>query len=296
MYFKVTRFIFPLFFCLPWVLTGCSSVEKSANSVSTEGVTTPVSIPYPAGSPILKLYSDIPGMLRLIGDDSTVFVTGSVEIGNPIWLPVTNVNANIVELIQKFITGKTPGVDIQNTWRLRVSDQIPFQMEIYNLKAEGHWNFSGLPITHLQTMLGTGKNAFTVDEPNPSVMAYGEFTCGSGELIFEGINNANCRLLNIIGGGGAVALRFSGVTPTEKVRVNIKGSTGTINITLPADIPSTIVVTGERQVIPGTGITRLGADGDERRYQTTGYRDALPLLIEIKVTGGTGNIYLDTIP
>jgi hypothetical protein len=141
----------------------------------------------------LSLFSELPGMIRLIGYSGSDFVTGTVLVSNHDLMPKIEENSNKVNLIQMCKTKIVDSQNLTNLWKLRVSDNQPFHLDIHNEQSEGHWNFSGLPITDLNADLGVAKNAFTFDEANPTVMRKLEFVCGTGEVVAEGILNAACQ-------------------------------------------------------------------------------------------------------
>lgn len=172
------------------VSTGCSSGNHFTTPAVTVSYKVPVSIEYPTEiPPHLILQSVLPGMIRMIGYDSSDFVSGTIEISNPDLAPVTESRGNTVSLVQAAGTDIKNPVDISNLWKLRVSDKTAFALEIHNLMAEGHWNLSGLPITKLYVELGTAKNAFTFDQANPAEMQRAEFQGNTGPVVIEGILN-----------------------------------------------------------------------------------------------------------
>jgi hypothetical protein len=120
-----------------------------------------------------------------------------------------------------------------------------------------------------------------------------ELSCGTGDVIMEGILNASCQNMVIQAGEGSLTLRFKGKELLKNIKVSIRASTGIINITLLPHIPSRITITDNKQVIVGEGIIKNDSFTDSGVYETAAYRDAAGNTIEIEISGGSGPIYLN---
>lgn len=256
---------------------------------------TPFTIAYPGATAELSIVSDLPGMLRLVGYSGSDFVNGTVQVSNRDWTPKIEIKDGKVSLVQ----AKIKAADSQNStnlWKLRVSDNQSFRLDIRNSQAEGHWNFSGLPITDLYAELGTAKNAFTFDEPNPTIMRQCELRCSTGDVILEGILNAACQNMVIKALKGSLTLRFGEKEILQNLKVTIEGGAGTINISVPGDVPARVTVTGKNQVNPGDGISKVESKGSVNTYETAIYPETPSKAIEISILGGSGIIYLNPLP
>lgn len=276
--------------------TGCSTAIETIEPMLDITHVAPVNIVYPPHAPIgLAIVSELPGMIRLIGYSGSDFVTGTVEVSDDDWVPITETGDSRVTLLQRAGKDVIDSQDCTNLWRLRVSDSEPLQLEICNQRAEGHWNLSGLPITSFSAEVGSAKNAFTFDQPNPTIMHSCTFNCGSGELVVEGILNAACQDMAVESGEGSLTLRFGGKRLLQDMKVSIQASTGAINITLLPEIPTRITLTEHNPVVTGDGILRL--DGTNHPvYTTTSYTERLGGTIKVSISGGPGVIYLNPTP
>jgi hypothetical protein len=290
---RTLRFIISSFILLIAVLTGCSPTAETIEPMPATTYETPVTIVYPEAPVELGIISELPGMIRLIGYSGSDFVTGTVEVSNHDLIPETERNGSKVNLTQTAKVKLADSQHLTNLWKLRVSDNEPFQLEIRNGQAEGHWNFSGLPITDLYAELGTAKNVFTFDELNPTIMKKCELLCGNGEVVVEGILNAACQKMVIQAGGGSLTLRFGGKEVLQDLKVTIQADVGTINITLLPDIPARIIVIGRGQVILGDGVIKLDGGDINNVYETASYQGARNKTIEISISDGSGTIYLN---
>ncbi len=295
MFFRPLRLVVPGFILLLAALVGCSLPMETIEPAPAPTYEAPITLAYPEPPIELSLVSELPGMIRLIGYSDSYFVTGTVGVSEDDWIPETETGYSKVTLAQRAKTKIVSSQGLINLWRLRVSDQEPFRLEIRNEQAEGHWNLSGLPITDLYAELGAAKNAFTFDQPNPAVMRIGELRCGTGDVIAEGILNAVCQKMVVEAGKGNITLRFSGGGIWQNLQVGIRAGTGTINIAIAAEIPARIIVTSRGQVIQGEGIKKLaGCDSD--LYETASYQGATDKTVEIVISGGSGTIYLNPLP
>jgi hypothetical protein len=273
----------------------CSPGNHSTTPVTTVAYKVPISVEYPRETPPrLILQSGLPGMIRLIGDNGSDFISGTIEVGDLDWAPASENKGNIVSLIQAAGTVNQNLTNISNLWKLRVSDKTAFALEIHNLHAEGHWNLSGLPITELYAESGTAKNAFTFDQPNPAVMQRAEFTGNSSPVVIEGILNAACREMVVRGGAGELTLRFGG-TLVEKGQVSVQTGAGPVKITVSPDTPVRIIIAGTHPVSAGEGLIRQDSENQKLVFETAVYQENLDKTLEIEITGTTTKVYLNPL-
>lgn len=294
MYFNTLKCSIAGLIALILLLSGCSPAAEATELISTTTRVIPITIPYPHAPSELNLDSELPGMLRLIGYSGSDFVTGTVEVSNDDWVPETKIDYSKAEIIQKARTNIAGTQELTNLWKLRVGDRDPFRLELHNAQAEGHWNLSGLPITTLDAELGSGKNAFTFDQPNPTVMQEFELHCGTGDVVVEGILNAVCQNMTVQAGEGNLTLRFGENDILQDIKLVIKAGIGTINIAVPPQFPVRITVASTGRVNLGNGLIRL--DGASNIYETPSYQAASGKAIEISISGGSGTINLNPPP
>jgi hypothetical protein len=258
----------------------------------------PLEIVYPENNaPCLRLSSELPGMLRLIGCNSEKFVTGMIQYSESEFIPVIETIGNGVHISQNtdIVKGDESSPDYLNLWKMRVSDNKPFDLLINNLKAEGHWNFSGLPIKNLVVKAGTGKNAFTTDELNPVSMEKFNVTCSTGEVVVEGIMNAVIKNMQIDMEAGVLTLRFNGRNTRNKMDVVVRGGNGIIRVAIPEEISSTVQFTGGGNIIAGDGFRRVEA-GSRDTYVNRAPGELEDTQISIKISSNSGPVYLESIP
>lgn len=291
MFFNRLYFTVSVLILSALLFTGCSGGTEKKESIHFETYTVPINI-YHHPTPVrLSLVSELPGMLRLIGYSGSDFITGTFEVSKDDWIPVIEEDSNSVSLIQKATT-KIREESLTNLWKLRISNNQPLQLEIHNMNAEGHWNFSGLPITDIYADLGTVKNAFTFDEVNPNIMHNFELYCGTGEVTIEGILNAVCQNMIVKAGEGNLNLRFNGKELLQSLKIEISTDNGIIFITIPKEIPAYVVLTGNSKVIHGEGIIKPDSAGNNV-FETESYHGFSVNIIEISITGGSSTVYIN---
>jgi hypothetical protein len=292
MFFKITAFIIV---CVMSSIapTSCSSAttEPEANSP----VEVLIELPYPDEPAELSLAFELPGMIRLIGYSGSDFVSGSVQTSYKSWAPETGVSGNKANITQTAKAKLTENQEFTNLWKLRISDNRSFGLEIRNKQAEGHWNLSGLPVTDLFAELGAVKNAFTFDEVNPAVMQKCELKCSTGEVVFEGILNAVCENMTVQAGEGSLSLRFGGKELLRDMNVNIRAGSGTINLSFPSDIPASVTVGAGNRVIFGDGVNKT-EDCCGITYTTGPYNAELSKAVHVSISSGDCVIYLNPPP
>jgi hypothetical protein len=254
-----------------------------------------LSIAYPAQSATLKLDCRAPGMLRLIGYGGEQFVSGSVQYNREILAPVVNLSQNMVTIAQNKIGDSDPNdSSLINLWKLKVSDQKAFALDISNLSAEGHWNLSGLPVTSMTLQAGQSKNALTTDQPNPTKMNDFRLNCSTGEMIVEGILNSNCQNLRIAGGSGSLTLRFNGKYGGTDLKVSIDGGTGLVRLALPVDIPSRLTSSPVQTVNYSAEFRTIKTGSQSQYFNYQDNADIQPS-IDIILSGNKSQIWLESI-
>lgn len=287
----VKSFIFGLSLLLLMPFAAACAPDVGDTAVSS--YYQPVSIAHPESSAELELMSDVSGMIRLIGYSGSEFISGMVEVGTLKWVPEIEETDSKISLVQTSDYQPSDSQNLVNLWKLSVSDSKPFRFTVRNLRAEGHWNFSGLPITDLVTEFGDAKNAITFDEPNLAVMKNWEIVCGKGDVTAEGILNAACQNLRIKAGTGTTTLRFGGKELLHSIEVSVTADTGVIAVFVPPDIPACFTITGECPVMTGEGIARKSATVYETMIYQNGNGNKV---ISVSISGGTGTIYLNYSP
>lgn len=257
----------------------------------------PVDITHPGDSAVLSLTSTLPGMMRLIGCDAESFVTGTIQYSEPEFSPQIGEAGCRVYIKQKssIKEGNEANPDYLNLWKLKVSDARPLGLWIDNALAEGHWNFSGLPIRNVVVKAGTGKNAFTTDELNPIRMEKFQVICSTGEVAVEGIMNAAIKRMQIDIEAGVLTLRFNGKNRGDKMDVIVRGGDGIIRLAIPEEIPSTVQLTGHGNIIAGDRFRKVEA-GTSDTYVNGTQGDFEDTQINIKIMSNRGPVYLDSIP
>ena len=301
MFFRNKRSILAVLASAILVCGACGA--ETAGTIEPGASETTLSVVYPASGAALRIDTDLPGMLRLVGAGGSDFVSGTVQYSNSSWQPSVKTNAGSVDMVQSGRITSTASPDFQNLWKLRVGDSQPFSLNIHNGQAEGHWNFSGLPITSLHAELGAAKNAFTFDEPNPTTMQSCELRCGKGEVVVESIPYASCRSMVVEAGEGSLTLRFGSKQMLQGMTIAVRCGSGPVSIALAPQIPARVTVSGNGQ--PGrttwgdglqkTAGTVTTASYQTASYQTSSYSGAQGKTVEIEVTGGTGTVSLSVL-
>jgi hypothetical protein len=288
--------------CLPVILiAACAPIAVTTSSVSSATTTAtifnlPISAAFPDSPAQLKIDSDLPGMIRVIGSSGAEFVIGTVQLSNQDWMPVIGYSNHETAIAQTTKTRVTINDASANLWKLRVSDSQPFSLIIRNMAAEGHWNFSGLPITSLAAEMGKARNAYTFDEVNPGTMQNCHFVCGDGEVIAEGILNAVCKEMVIEAGKGPLTLRFGGKELLQEMKVNITSGSGAVSISISPDIPARITVSGKNQISIGEGWLLQSSSGSSRVYQTPVFKNTIGKAIDISISNSASPVFLNPPP
>jgi hypothetical protein len=277
-------------------LSGCSKAISIPETIPATAQKVPICLDYPLPPAQLRLVSDLPGMMRLAGYSGDNFVSGGVDTSNQDWTPQIERGDHQVALIQRAGTPVKANQDFQNLWKLLVSDSQPFQLEIVNQKAEGHWNLSGLPVTHLRVEAGDAKNAFTFDEANPGLMQSCEIYGSSGEVVLEGILNAGCKEIFIEAGEGPLILRLNGKELSQDLQVGIDGGGGPIKIEVMREAAARFTINSHTSVIPGEGLVKIANHGESRVYETSSYNQSGVKKIDISISGDLSEITINLFP
>jgi hypothetical protein len=285
--FGASRLAFVLVLGVIVLFLSCDSTP----SVLDSSRQFPVIIPYGGAVSVLEIKAKASGMVRVAGYGGDNFVEGDIEYNVAEWQPRLEQEDGLIRLSQAENLPEKAEIPegFINLWNLRLGDKQSFQLRVRTDNNEGHWNFSGLPITGLDFVTGTGRNGITFDDLNPEVMDQCSFIAGDGNVTMEGLLNFNFQNLAVRGGFGLLTLRFNGIELQRKAGVSIEGGVGDMVISIPQRIPACIMVNGSAQVLTG-GVFNWR----EGRYETLSYHADTLKTLELNINAGSGIIHLES--
>lgn len=265
----------------------------------TDTQTEHIDIPYPDAEPLaLEIAMGASGDVRVGGGAAGAFVSGAVEYNVAEWKPRVEQRGGSVRVVQSPSVDNV-GLDFTNTvnnWDLRLGNAKPFSLRIRVGANKGRWDLGGLPLTELRIETGASQNDFTFDAPNPETMTRLELLVGAAAVELDGLLNAGLQRMDVKGGAGHVALRFTGEALRHDARVRIEGGVGHFAIVVDENVPARVKSTGLSAVVAEGGFERAsGLPFISGTFVNPAYQAAAggPRL-EFDVVIGVGAVTLDS--
>lgn len=235
---------------------------------------------YPAVAPG-KLILELSSGKVAIGGGSDVLIDGTVVYNLANGDPVITHEGSRISISQRAIDANMFDGDVRNDWNLRLGSQ-PIDLEMKAGAYEGRLDFSGVPLRNLELTDGASQVTVMFDQPNPVRMEEFRYLSGASNLKLGGLLNANFNEMDFKGGAGNFSFDFSGTIQGD-TWVKLDGGVGNISLSVPADVKTTIRVTG--------GLSNISTDGawviNGKEYRTK--MDTGPEL-RIDINIGMGNL------
>ncbi|MGW8179252.1 MAG: hypothetical protein ACWGQW_10900 [bacterium] len=177
----------------------------------------------------------------------------------------------------------------ENKLFLRLSPNIPLDLETNNGIGECNLNLTGMKIRSLILESGVGETTLTMLEPNPISCETLQISSGVGELELVGLGNLSFEELDFQGGVGGASLDFSGSWDTIG-EVEIKVGVGGISLLLPRDIGAEI--RASKTFMSNIELPNFTKKGNT--YYSDNL-DRVSKVIKFRVTAGIGEVELEWI-
>lgn len=120
----------------------------------------------------------------------------------------------------------------ENECRLKLSQEIPINLNIDLGVVKGNLNLGGLQLEEIKLSSGVSKTSVYFDESNPIVLKYFDVDAGVGVLKIHNLGNANFESFKFEGGIGDYVLDFSG-NQYDDSKVDIDVGLGKLKLYLP---------------------------------------------------------------
>jgi len=222
------------------------------------------------------------GELNLTGGAAGL-VEGTIEYNIDEWKPLIEKHDNYFRLYQENIESLSFKTDITNQWNLKLSSDVPLDLEINAGAYEGDLDLSGLRLQSLTVADGASKVEVRFSTPNPERMSRLSYRTGASDVTLEGLANANFQEMEFESGAGDYTLDFSGELKQDSAVV-IRSGVSQVTVIIPA---------GMRAQVDSEGaLNDIDLDGDWTtqgdRYQAEGTGP----LLTIRVDMGVGRLNL----
>lgn len=222
------------------------------------------------------------GELNLTGGAAGL-VEGTIEYNIDEWKPLIEKHDNYFRLYQENIESLSFKTDIKNQWNLKLSSDVPLDLEINAGAYEGDLDLSGLRLQSLTVADGASKVEVRFSTPNPERMSRLSYRTGASDVTLEGLANANFQEMEFESGAGDYTLDFSGELKQDAAVV-IRSGVSQVTVIIPA---------GMRAQVDSEGaLNDIDLDGDWTtqgdRYQAEGTGP----LLTIRVDMGVGRLNL----
>ena len=175
-----------------------------------------------------------------------------------------------------------------NDLRVRLTDKIPLDLNLTTGVSESRLELTGLKIRRMHLRGGVGKTEVSIDKPSGQVMSSLDIECGVGELIINGLGNAQVQQVDLKGGVGHAELDFSGELGNASIDATVKVGIGAVRITVPRD--ADVEIEAE-----GSFLSNISAPSFEKSGRTYTHRGGGGAKIRIKVESGIGGVEVELI-
>jgi len=175
-----------------------------------------------------------------------------------------------------------------NDLRVRLTDKVPIELNLTAGVSESRLELTGLKVRRMHLRGGVGKTEVSIDKPSGQVMSSLDIECGVGELIINGLGNAQVQQVDLKGGVGHAELDFSGELGNASIDARVKVGIGAVRITVPRD--ADVEIEAE-----GSFLSNISAPSFEKSGRTYTHRGGGGAKIRIKVESGIGGVEVELI-
>lgn len=175
-----------------------------------------------------------------------------------------------------------------NDLSIRLSDQIPMNMDVTTGVSESHLELTSLQIHRLHLRGGVGKTEVTFGKAIPAPMQSLEVESGVGELIIHGLGNTRVERVDLKGGVGRTELDFTGDTGMATIDAAVKVGVGAVRLTIPRD--ADVDLEGQ-----GSFLSNISAPSFDHQGHTYTHRGGGASRIHIRVDSGIGSVEVELI-
>jgi hypothetical protein len=120
----------------------------------------------------------------------------------------------------------------ENECRLKLSSEIPINLNIDLGVVKGELKLGGLQLKEINLASGVSKTLINFDDSNPILLEYFDVEAGVGVLKIYNLGNANFKRFNFEGGIGDYLLDFAG-NKFDNSKVDIDVGLGKVKLYLP---------------------------------------------------------------
>ncbi len=172
---------------------------------------------------------------------------------------------------------------------LRLSRDVPMDLNLDFGAGSARLNLSGLPLRGLEVNTGASESEIRVDEVNPERLESASVNVGAAELSLHGIGNLNADRVTVKAGLGSVTLGLDGQWPRD-ARVTVGMGLGALTIRVPESLGVLIRRENFLTSINAEGFTRNGRSYRSANWETADRR------VEVDISAALGAIEIVRIP
>lgn len=244
-----------------------------------------ISEPLPQNGQETALVFKMSGGKFFITPDAEGLVSGTIKYNVEPWEPEFIRRDNYLEIrqVNPFRITGIPLGDVENTWELALTNQLPINLTIEGGASENSFDLTGVPLTNLKITQGASDTTIQFDSPNPTLMEDFTFTTGASSAKIFGLGHANFKRMTMSGGAGDYTLDFTGRLLQDAL-VDIKAGISNITIIIPAEMRAVVNNRGTVSNVNSQGTWLLS----DQTYSTVNEGYTLTINLDISV----GNVNL----
>lgn len=185
-------------------------------------------------------------------------------------------------------SGAGGGSGRDNDLSIKLSDQVPLDLDIATGVSESQLDMSSLQVRRMHLRGGVGKTEVSFDKPSPQTLESLDVESGVGELLIHGLGNSRVQHVDLKGGVGHTELDFTGDLGTAQSDATIKVGIGAIKLIIPRD--ADVDIDGQ-----GGFLSNISAPSFEHQGRTYTHHGGGGARIHIRVESGIGGVEVELI-
>jgi hypothetical protein len=175
-----------------------------------------------------------------------------------------------------------------NELTLKLTDQIPVDLDLSAGVAESRLDMTGIKARRLRLRGGVGQTEMTFDKPSGQTLNSLDVESGVGEIIIRGLGNAQVEHVEFKGGVGHAELDFSGDLGTSHTDARVKVGIGEVRLKIPREADVDIEA-------EGSFLSNISAPSFDHNGHNYSHHGGGGATIKIRVESGVGSVEIELL-
>lgn len=167
-----------------------------------------------------------------------------------------------------------------NNWDLKITDEIPVDLDIQTNASKNRLDFTGIKVTDLAVSTNASDTDIEFNEKNEVELEDFSIDTNAGKVEVYGLGNARPKEIDVEVNAGSVTLDFDDIIYND-IEISIEGNASQTTIDLPDNVGISIE---KRTKLTSLNIKESKFDRDDDVYTSDNY-DTAEYKVDIKVRG-----------